>query len=99
MYGLRPLLVAAAACAAALACGPRPMPAGYAGADARAFVSQHRSELQDEIAVGSGPRLYDLSIVAGCQNVPEVGRRLHKRYRAIFAPESVSDAEVADRVV
>jgi hypothetical protein len=75
------------------------MPAGYAGDDVRTFVSQHRAELQDEIAIGSGPGLYDLSIVAGCQDVPEVGRRLHKGYHEIFAPETVSDAEVAERVV
>jgi hypothetical protein len=75
------------------------MPAGYAGDDVRAFVSQHRAELQDEIALGSGPGLYDLSVVAGCQDVPQVGRRLHRRYGEIFAPPTVSDAEVAERVL
>jgi len=88
-----------AACAVGLACGPRALPAGYAGGDVRAFVSQHRAELQHEIAIGSGPGLYELSIVAGCQDVPEVGRRLHKSYREIFAPETLSDEDVAERVV
>jgi hypothetical protein len=102
MSRLRPplVLVAAAACGAALACGPRPMPpAGYAAADVRAFVTQHRAELESEIAIGSGPGLYDLSTLAGCQDVPEVGRTLHKQYREIFDSETTSDAKVAERMV
>jgi hypothetical protein len=67
-----------------LACGPRPMPAGYAGDDARAFVQKHRSELQAEIATGSGPRLYDLAILANCQDVPQLGLRLHRRQEELF---------------
>ena len=101
MLRLRPLLVplAAAACGAALACGPRPMPAGYAADDVRAFVTRHRAELESEIAIGSGPGLYDLSTLAGCQDVPEVGRTLHKQYREIFDSETTSDAKVAERMV
>jgi hypothetical protein len=60
------------------------MPAGYAGDDARAFVQKHRSELQAEIAAGSGPRLYDLAILANCQDVPQLGRRLHRRQEELF---------------
>jgi hypothetical protein len=67
-----------------VACGPRPMPPGYAGDDARAFVQKHRSELQAEIAAGSGPRLYDLAILANCQDVPQLGRRLHRRQEELF---------------
>lgn len=79
------------------ACGPRPPPAGYAKADVLAFVQQHRAALEAESKVGSGPTLYDLGIVAGCQNQPELDRRLHKDHDQIFAPPA--DAEVAERVV
>jgi hypothetical protein len=90
-----------------LACGPRPTPAGYAGDDVRAFVSRHRSTLQSEIARGSGPRLHDLAIIANCQDVPALGRVLHRRRSTLFMPAETaatsaalpSDAEVADRVV
>jgi hypothetical protein len=80
------------------------MPAGYAGDDARAFVRDHRESLQAEIARGSGPRLRDLSIIANCQDVPELGRVLHRRQVALFGaagspPIFPSDAEVGDRVV
>jgi hypothetical protein len=91
------------------------MPAGYAGDDARAFVVKHRAELQAEIAAGSGPRIYDLAILANCQDVPALGRRLHRHHDDLFlsapatepdgdtpaanTPAANSDAEIADRVV
>jgi Protein of unknown function (DUF3015) len=82
------------------ACGAfRPEPARYAGDDVRAFVQKHRDDLQAEIAAGSGPRLYDLAIIANCQDVPELGRRLHRRQDEIFAPAGTPDTEVADRMV
>jgi hypothetical protein len=62
------------------------MPAGYAGDDARVFVREHRAELEAEIDTGSGPRLYDLAVIAGCQDVPALGRRLHKQRENLFAP-------------
>lgn len=84
-------------------CGPRSaMPAGYAGDDARDFVVKHRAELQAEIARGSGPRVYDLAIIANCQDVPELGRRLHRHQDDFFGPAGaapVADAESADRMV
>ena len=67
-------------------CGSRPTPAGYAGDDARDFVREHRAELQAEIDAGSGPRLYDLAVIAGCQDFPALGRRLHKQRDQLFAP-------------
>lgn len=86
------------------ACGPRAMPAGYAGDDARDFVRTHRTTLQQEIAIGSGPRLHDLAIVANCQDVPELGRVLHRHQADMFgsagAPATPpDDAAVAERVV
>jgi hypothetical protein len=88
-------------------CGPRAMPAGYAGDDARDFVREHRTTLEREIAIGSGPRLHDLAIVANCQDVPELGRVLHRHQADMFASTAApaapatppADAEVADRVV
>lgn len=72
-------------------CGPAPMPAdgpvGYAGPDARAFVQKHRAELEAEIGVGSGQTIYDLAILANCQDVPQLSRRLHRRQPQLFAPE------------
>lgn len=95
-----PFLSFASAVLLCLGCGAsRPEPARYAGDDARAFVRKHRAELQTEIAAGSGPRLYDLAIIANCQDVPQLGRRLHRRQDDIFAPAGTADAEVADRVV
>jgi hypothetical protein len=92
-----------------LACGARSVPPGHAGDDARAFVTKHRSELQAEIAVGSGPRIYDLAILADCQDVPALSRGLRRHHDDFFLPEGappgaaaiseVGDAEVADRVV
>jgi hypothetical protein len=83
-----------------LGCGAsRPEPARYAGDDVRAFVEKHRDELQAEIAAGSGQQLYNLAIIANCQDVPQLGRRLHRRQDDIFAPAGTSDAEVAERMV
>jgi len=68
-------------------CGARSAPPpGYAGDDARAFVRDNRAELEAEITVGSGPRLYDLAVIAGCQNVPALNRRLHRQRDNLFAP-------------
>jgi hypothetical protein len=84
------------------------MPPGYAGDDARAFVAKHRAELQAEIAAGSGPRIYDLAILANCQDVPALSRGLHRHHDDFFVREGsapsgasagVADAEVADRLV
>jgi len=68
-------------------CGSRSAPpARHAGNDARAFVREHRAELEAEINAGSGPRLYDLAVLAGCQDFPALGRRLHKQRGNLFAP-------------
>ena len=90
--------------------GSRSTPVGYAGDDARDFVREHRAELEKEIGTGSGPRLYDLAVLAGCQDVYKLNRRLHRNQEEIFAASGeatasatasagVSDAEVGDRVV
>jgi hypothetical protein len=83
----------------AAGCGSRPLPAGYAGDGVKDFVVQHRAELEAEIDTGSGPRLYDLAIVADCQDIAQLGRRLHKRREQVLGAASSSDAEVAERVV
>jgi hypothetical protein len=88
------LIALSAACAA---CGPRLVPSGYAKHDVLAFVQSHRAELQAEARIGSGPHLRDLGISAGCQNQPELDRRLRKNHDQVFAP--ASDAEVAERIV
>ena len=76
-------------------CGTRTAPPpGYAGDDARAFVRDNRAELEAEITAGSGPRLYDLAIIAGCQNFPALGRRLHKQRDNLFAAEGGAVGEV-----
>jgi hypothetical protein len=84
---------------AAAGCGGHPPPAGYAGDDARDFIRQHRAELEAEIDTGSGPRLYDLAILADCQDIAQLGRRLHKRRADVLGSESSTDDEVADRMV
>lgn len=90
-------------------CGARSMPPGYAGDDVRAFVAKHRAELQAEIAAGSGPRTYDLAIIADCQDVPALSRGLHRHHDDFFLPEGGApgapahaegaDAEVAERLL
>lgn len=67
-------------------------PVGDAGDDARAFIVQNREKLQAEIAAGSGPRIYDLAILANCQDVPALGRRLHRHQDDFFAPEPAEAA-------
>ncbi len=81
------------------------MPPGYAGDDVRAFVAKHRAELQTEIAAGSGSRIYDLAIIADCQDVSALSRGLHRHHDDFFLPEggappgANADAEVADRLL
>jgi DUF3015 family protein len=83
-----------------LGCGSRQAPpAGYAGPSAREFVVQHRPELEREIGVGSGENLYQLSILAGCQDLPALGRELRNEREEIFGNGGVEDAAVADRVL
>jgi hypothetical protein len=95
----------AAAALLAVACGGRSKPPGYAGDDARDFVAKNRAELEAEIASGSGPRIYDLAIIADCQDVPALSRGLHRHHDDFFLPEpgaapgANADGEVADRVV
>lgn len=84
--------------ALALGCGPRPLPAGYGAADARAFVREHRAEIEEEIHVGSGDALYQLAVIAGCQNLPQLNRTLRQHRAELFEPPAPSD-EVAARVV
>lgn len=80
-------------------CGPRPVPAGYGAADAHAYARENRKELEEEINVGSGDALNQLSIVAGCQDLPEMGRVLHRQRAEIFGPPTASDEEAAERIV
>jgi hypothetical protein len=62
-------------------------------------VARHRPELEREINVGSGDALYQLSVIAGCQDLPALGRELRKRRDQIFTPDTPDDATVAERVV
>lgn len=101
---MRALVASLLAVMSLVACGPRATPAGYAGDDARAFVRKHRASLQTEIAIGSGPRLHDLAIVANCQDVPELQRVLHRHQADMFGSTGTSaappdDGEVAERIV
>jgi hypothetical protein len=79
--------------------GSSPHPAGYAGDDARDFVKKHRAALEKEIGVGSGSTIYDLAILANCQDIPLMGRRLHKRQAEFFEPAGTGDEVVAERLV
>lgn len=79
-----------------VACSARSAPpARHAGEDSREFVREHRAQLEAEIAVGSGPRLYDLAVIAGCQDVPALNRRLHKQRDNLFAPGAGGSGEAA----
>lgn len=74
------------------------MPAGYGGADARDYVREHRAELEEEVNVGSGDAINQLSIVAGCQNLAQMNRTLNRHRAEIFGPPATDD-EVAERMV
>jgi hypothetical protein len=87
-----------------LACGcgirsGRGLPAGDAAVAVRQYVVEHRVELEREIEQGSGEALYDLSIIADCQDLPELGRTLKRKHAEIFPVPPPSNAEVADRIV
>jgi len=79
--------------------GSRSTPPGYAGDDARDFVREHRAELEKEIDTGSGPRLYDLAVLAGCQDVFKLNRRLHRNQEKIFGVSGEATASVAPAAV
>lgn len=87
------------AAALAVGCGPRPMPAGYGAADARAYVREHRAELEEQVNVGSGSAINQLSIVAGCQNLAQMNRTLNRHRAQLFGPPAATGDEVAERVV
>jgi len=75
------------------------MPAGDATAATRQYVLEHRAELEREIARGSGEALHQLSIIADCQDLPELGRTLRKKQAEIFPVPPPSDPQVADHIV
>src|SRR5262245_35593882 len=81
------------------ACATRGMPAGDATAATRQYVIEHRPELQRDIQRGTGESLYDLSIVADCQDLWQLGRTLRKKQSEIFPVPQASDTDVADRIV
>ena len=86
----------------ACACGAgavRDTPSGDATAAARKYVIEHRPELEREIHIGSGEALYELSILANCQDLPELGRSLRRKQAEIFPVPAPSDPDVADRIV
>jgi hypothetical protein len=73
-------------------------PAGYAGDDARDFAKKHRAALEKDILTGSGPTLYDLAILANCQDIALMGRRLHKHREVLLGPGGTNDDAVAGEV-
>lgn len=86
----------------ACACGGaavRDVPAGDATPAATQYVIEHRPELEREIRIGSGEALHELSILAACQDLPELGRSLKRKQAEIFPVPPPSDPEVADRIL
>ena len=86
----------------ACACGAGAVgevPAGDATPAATRYVMEHRPELEREISIGSGEALYELSILADCQDLPELGRSLKRKQAEIFPVPPPSDPEVANRIV
>ena len=87
-------------CILAGACGERALPPSGDGAvSTRQYVIEHRAELEAEIAIGSGSALRDLANVAHCQDIPELGRTLHRKRSQIFPVPPPSDSAVADEVL
>ena len=86
----------------ACACGGsavQDVPAGDATPAATRYVIEHRAELEREIHIGSGEALHELSILADCQDLPELGRSLRRKRAEIFPVPPPSDPEVAERIV
>jgi hypothetical protein len=84
----------------ACGCGIRGgVPAGDATVEARQYVVEHRAELERDIARGSGEAIYELSIIADCRDLPELGRTLKRKHAEIFPVPPPNDQEVADRIV
>jgi DUF3015 family protein len=86
----------------ACACGAGAVseaPSGDATAAATRYVIENRPELEREIGIGSGEALYELSILADCQNLPELGRSLKRKQAEIFPVPPPSDPAVAERIV
>lgn len=97
MVGRRILLLGL--CALAFGCAVRAVPAGDATVAARQYVIEHRAQLEREIEIGSGEGLYELSKIADCRDLPQLGRTLHKKQAEIFPVPPPSDPIVADRIV
>jgi Protein of unknown function (DUF3015) len=83
----------------ACACGVRGVPAGDATVAVRQYVVAHRGQLEQDIERGSGEALYQLSLLADCQNLAELGRTLHRKHTEIFPVPPPRDPDVADRIV
>jgi hypothetical protein len=86
-------------CALAFGCAVRAVPAGDATVATRQYVIEHRAQLEREIEIGSGEALYQLSKLADCQDLPQLGRTLHRKHTEIFPVPPPSDPIVADRIV
>jgi hypothetical protein len=54
-------------------------------------VKKHRVALEKDIRTGSGPTLYDLAILANCQDIALMGRRLRKHQEALLGPTSPNE--------
>ena len=93
------LAVCAASMGLALGCGPRLLPAGYAGPSVTAFVSENHGALAADIDRGSGEAIYDLAKVAGCQDIAALGRTLHRKRERIYAPASELEAGAPERIL
>jgi hypothetical protein len=98
-----PVLSLALLCLAC-ACGvrgavPGAAPVGDATVAAQQYVVDHRVELERDIARGSGEALYELSIIADCLDLPELGRTLKRKRAEIFpVPPPVDPASVPQSV-
>ncbi len=83
----------------ALGCAARGVPPGDATAASREYIIEHRAALEQEIQLGSGDHLYELSRIADCRNLPEFNRALRRSHAEIFPVPPPSDEQVADNLV
>ncbi len=92
-----------AVCAASIwlgvGCGPRLIPAGYAGPSVTAFVTENHGPLAVDIDRGSGETIYELAKVAGCQDIAALGRTLHRKRERIYAPTTELEAGASERIL
>lgn len=66
---------------------------------AEAFIQSNREALAKDISRGNGETIANLSALAGCDNVSQVGGVLQSQFSSIFPNAQVTDQQVSGAVI